>query len=491
MFEAVFLNRGKNNNGQLGHVPLRRNNEDDDDDDEDDDEDEDEDQEDNAGNEANQQEQGNKPKKVDALDDLVITDVACGENYAVALTSIGSLYTWGIPPCCYNRDGPRLVGGLENVISISAHDSHLACVTGDGYLYTWGEGKRGKLGHNNDSSSRTPTRVEFLVGIGINAQNVACGKDHTVVCTEDGSVYTFGSGEDGQLGHGDTVNKLEPTLVETIDGKNITQVQCGSFHTMALTASGYVYTWGKGWLGLLGHRSGANLTIPCLVEDLRRQNVVQISTYWEHCAALIDPNPSEIRLKQQALINDREHCDVKIKVENEVVCYANAEMLEKRSDFFSAMFRHKMRESLEREIEIEYQSKPAVMQLMEYVHTDANTVNIDYIVELFILADMYQLSGLKMACKGILEKDLTNLNVLQILEEAYTAEEIGHLCYDLKEICLQCVDDNYHFLSENNAFSALRSDLESDIYQRYFFSVEEAENERNVEYRNNEDEEDN
>ena len=91
---------------------------------------------------------------------------------------------------------------------------------------------------------------------------------------------------------------------------------------------------------------------------------------------------------------------------------------------------------------------------------------------------MYQLSGLKISCKGILERDLSPLNVLQVLSQAYEQETIGHSIYDLKEICLQYVDHHYHFLANNNAFNTLPSALENEIYQRYFFSVEQAEGER-------------
>jgi alpha-tubulin suppressor-like RCC1 family protein len=57
-------------------------------------------------------------------------------------------------------------------------------------------------------------------------------------------MYTFGQGENGQLGHGDKENKSSPVLVQALVGKYMTQVQCGHFHTMALTSSGYVFTWG-------------------------------------------------------------------------------------------------------------------------------------------------------------------------------------------------------------------------------------------------------
>ena len=56
-------------------------------------------------------------------------------------------------------------------------------------------------------------------------------------------MYTFGYGGNGQLGHGDKENKTSPALVHALEGRHVTQVQCGWHHTMALTSSAYVFSW--------------------------------------------------------------------------------------------------------------------------------------------------------------------------------------------------------------------------------------------------------
>ena len=83
----------------------------------------------------------------------------------------------------------------------------------------------------------------------------------------------------GLLGHGDKSNRTSPSLVKALEGKHITQVQCGSERTMALTSSGYVFSWGWWALeGQLGHGNKSKgkkyLMIPCLVEVLRDHNVI-------------------------------------------------------------------------------------------------------------------------------------------------------------------------------------------------------------------------
>ena len=75
---------------------------------------------------------------------------------------------------------------------------------------------------------------------------------HTAVCTEDGHMYTFADGADGRLGHGDKERRTTQALVQSLEGKNTTQVQCGALHTMVLTSSDYVFAWGNAEDGQLG-----------------------------------------------------------------------------------------------------------------------------------------------------------------------------------------------------------------------------------------------
>jgi RCC1 and BTB domain-containing protein len=191
---------------------------------------------------------------------------------------------------------PRLLRDLSSkgVVSVSASTNDVgsaaACITKAGEVFTWGNKTGcGKFGHDT-INQRIPKRVEALVGV--KATMVSCGYNHTVVCKEDGHVYTFGEGKHGKLGHGDKENKTSPSLVVlALEGKHITQVQCGYDHTMALTSSGYVFTWGNAANGALGHGNVKLkcFSFPCLVEGLREHNIVQISSGHEHCAVLVDP----------------------------------------------------------------------------------------------------------------------------------------------------------------------------------------------------------
>jgi RCC1 and BTB domain-containing protein len=234
-------------------------------------------------------------------------------------------------------------------------------------------------------------------------------------------MYTFGQGIYGQLGHGDKENKSSPVLVLALEGKHIAQVQCGTYHTMALTSSGYVFTWGGAEYGALGHGNVKLkcFSFPCLVEELRQHNVVQISSGSAHCAVLVDStNPSDIRQSQQASFNNKEHSDIVFKVENHSL-YSNIGVLTQKGDYFAAMFRSNLRESIERVVNVPNCSKTAFLHVLEYLYLDGFTVSMDDVVELLVLADMYQIEGLKYSCMGALEREgLSEEDASQILLEA-------------------------------------------------------------------------
>ena len=59
------------------------------------------------------------------------------------------------------------------------------------------------------------------------------------------TVYSWGRGEDGQLGIGDTSDQSEPTYINSLRGVGVKQIPSCSGHTVVLTGEGEVYTWGR------------------------------------------------------------------------------------------------------------------------------------------------------------------------------------------------------------------------------------------------------
>ena len=86
--------------------------------------------------------------------------------------------------------------------------------------------------------------------------------------TADGAVFTWGSGADGRLGHGDAQKQLLPRKVEALASQRVVAVSAGTAVSLAITADGAAFTWGKGNTGCLGHGEDlSNQLLPKRVEE--------------------------------------------------------------------------------------------------------------------------------------------------------------------------------------------------------------------------------
>lgn len=98
---------------------------------------------------------------------------------------------------------------------------------------------------------------------------VASGLHHTLIRTAAGAVYAFGSNSHGQLGQCDLVPRGSPVLVPIGAKYSSASIACGSNHSVILTASGEVLTFGlaaKGQLGRPQPPKGSNPADPASVE---------------------------------------------------------------------------------------------------------------------------------------------------------------------------------------------------------------------------------
>lgn len=99
--------------------------------------------------------------------------------------------------------------------------------------------------------------------------SVAAGKEHTVALTHTGSVYSWGGGREGQLGTGDEETcQPVPKLVLPIHSVRVTQLCAGGDHSVAVAEGGVVYSWGRGANGRLGHGDSTNRSVPTVVKAL-------------------------------------------------------------------------------------------------------------------------------------------------------------------------------------------------------------------------------
>ncbi|XP_050295909.1 probable E3 ubiquitin-protein ligase HERC1 isoform X2 [Anthonomus grandis grandis] len=235
------------------------------------------------------------PKKI-LLDGFVkkLSSSRGSDGHTLALTEEGHVYSWGDGDygklghgTCATHKTPRRIGGpfiIEKVIYIHAGYRHSAAITDDGRLWTWGEGDHGRLGHGDYTTRQIPTVVPDIQDVG----QVACGSSHTLAVSRDGRVvWSFGSGDNGKLGHGEIAKVCRPKVIEGLQGLVVQKVCAATSFSLALTTAGKVYAWGSGPVLGMGTADAIALQ-PLLIEDLFVHRIVDISVGDNHCLALTD-----------------------------------------------------------------------------------------------------------------------------------------------------------------------------------------------------------
>ena len=230
--------------------------------------------------------------------------VSCGLHFTLAVSAIGKVLISGC-----NEHGQLggdqhaslmtswtpLAGDFDaHIVVASTGGAHSALLDSHGQLWMCGRVVDGLLGigvwgEDMPDNVLTPMRVPRELFRGVGAKLVACGKMHTLVLTEFGRVWAFGSGGRGQLGTGDWEDRFAPTEVEGLRGDTFTFVAAGFHHSVAVSARGGIFTWGCDWDGRLGlGRSDCEQCLPQEVaaRHFRGDRVVQAAAGEDHTAAV-------------------------------------------------------------------------------------------------------------------------------------------------------------------------------------------------------------
>lgn len=157
---------------------------------------------------------------------------------------------------------------------VSVSPEHSVCrVNNIKGVATCGVGNRGQLGHNERVDVRIPKEI---VGLGSKIVQVSAGGGlvrvaHTLLLTNTGRVLSFGTGQYGALGHGFSAAKqlpdvLQPTPIQALRHVTVTNVSAGELHSACVTSDGDVYTWGDGFCGQLGHGDKRPQLVPKQIE---------------------------------------------------------------------------------------------------------------------------------------------------------------------------------------------------------------------------------
>jgi alpha-tubulin suppressor-like RCC1 family protein len=196
------------------------------------------------------------PVQVGGLTDWSTITCSCQDYDIFATKTDGTLWSWGLGNV-YGQLGlgdvsvsystPQQVGGLEDWSKVSSGRYHVLALKTDGTLWTWGRNENGELGLGHISPAMYSSPVQ--IGALTTWEDIITNYYGAYALKSDGTLWSWGYNGDGQLGLGDTNPRSSPVQV----GSNYSDVIGGSFNScFGIKTDGTLWTWGRNDYGQLG-----------------------------------------------------------------------------------------------------------------------------------------------------------------------------------------------------------------------------------------------
>jgi hypothetical protein len=128
----------------------------------------------------------------------------------------------------------------------------------------------------------TSTKLDLPASLDSSIVKIACGFGHTLALTASGAVYSRGTGAHGRLGHGTHASEPQLRRIEALDGHRIVDIACGTAHSLCVDNAGTVFAFGFNGFGQCGAGSSEDVLLPqridqIHVEDLQEREVGRIT----------------------------------------------------------------------------------------------------------------------------------------------------------------------------------------------------------------------
>ena len=134
-------------------------------------------------------------------------------------------------------------------------EKHTVCLSDEGILHSFGFSTKGQLGMGEVTRVSHPTKIENFYTLNNQIlplpiiKQVSCGAYFTICVDYDGSIYSFGENNYGQLGIGNTQHYNTPQKVQDIPP--VSSISCGVFHTLVITEDNNLWSFGNNLQGQL------------------------------------------------------------------------------------------------------------------------------------------------------------------------------------------------------------------------------------------------
>jgi alpha-tubulin suppressor-like RCC1 family protein len=230
--------------------------------------------------------------------------VSAGNEHTSAIKTDGTLWTWGNASvgqlgnnATTNRSTPvTTFAGGNNWKQVSSGSLHTSAVKTDGTLWTWGNGDSGRLGRQYSTTVQVPVRLDptnriwadTATGEPDELYTLSAGSFYTSAVKTDGTLWTWGTSDNGRLGDGNasSTTRITTPVTTFAGGTNWKQVSAGNEHTSAIKTDGTLWLWGLGGRGRLGNAATAGNVSTPVTTFAGGTNWKQVSSGFDHTAAI-------------------------------------------------------------------------------------------------------------------------------------------------------------------------------------------------------------
>jgi alpha-tubulin suppressor-like RCC1 family protein len=209
------------------------------------------------------------PTQINASTDWS-NNFAINNTQSVAIKNDNTLWIWGNAADgaqgnnsrTADRTSPAMLdGGAFTWLNASAGDNAGFAVKSNGTLWGWGRGSNGQQGSNTILARSSPVQIGALT----NWSDVRSGNFACIAIKNDGTLWSWGYGAYGFTGHGDQVDRSSPVQVGSETNWSKIYTSNGSPMVAAIKTNGTLWTWGRNNYGQLGHNDGLDKYVPTQV----------------------------------------------------------------------------------------------------------------------------------------------------------------------------------------------------------------------------------
>lgn len=227
-----------------------------------------------------------EPREVSHVDADSITRIAMNQFQTFVVLKSGVLLSCGSNENNeLGRSGKRSwlhrVDAIETfqVSEASLGSGFCSLLCDDGKVLSWGKNDLGQLGNGTRENKEKP-RVNTTMQDAL--LQICCGATHTIALTKSGKVITWGGNRWGQLGDGQLTSSTKALVPLQLRHRPVVSITCGENHSMVMTIGGNVYSWGDNSQGQLGLSDTTNRLRPELIKALRSMGATKISAGRNH-----------------------------------------------------------------------------------------------------------------------------------------------------------------------------------------------------------------